>query len=135
MGVDNDRAVLYDVRNSAKIIMGSGDDVLRVDGDFYTDEVVEMGDGFDIIFIGDAHDDYLFSNTANGLRVYIDGDSSHDFTVTGVEHIKFGDGKTYEISSGTFIDGIVEGLQYTTSSCITGLTDANGDFTYFKGDE
>ena len=36
--------------------------------------------------------------------------------------------------TGTFIDSAVQGVDYTTSSGLTGTTDASGTFTYAKGD-
>ena len=35
---------------------------------------------------------------------------------------------------GTFIDSAVQGVDYTTSSGLTGTTDAFGTFTYAAGD-
>ena len=38
------------------------------------------------------------------------------------------------ITSGIFVDGIVEGLAYVTSSGFSGITDASGGFKYIDGD-
>ena len=38
------------------------------------------------------------------------------------------------INNGIFVDGIVEGLSYSTSSGLSGLTDVNGGFKYATGD-
>jgi VCBS repeat-containing protein len=36
--------------------------------------------------------------------------------------------------TGTAVDGIIEGLEYTTTSGINGFTDSKGDFSYNSGD-
>jgi hypothetical protein len=38
------------------------------------------------------------------------------------------------VNNGTFVDGIVEGLVYSTSSGLSGKTDASGNFKYTDGD-
>ncbi|MCJ8299607.1 MAG: type I secretion C-terminal target domain-containing protein, partial [Pseudomonadales bacterium] len=38
------------------------------------------------------------------------------------------------INTGMFVDGIVEGLAYSTSSGLSGITDASGGFKYIDGD-
>ena len=38
------------------------------------------------------------------------------------------------VGMGTFVDGIVEGMTYVTSSGLTGRTDSNGRFNYQSGD-
>ncbi|CAN8142249.1 hypothetical protein THIOSC13_930001 [uncultured Thiomicrorhabdus sp.] len=37
--------------------------------------------------------------------------------------------------NGTLVDGIVEGIAYSTSSGLTGFTDENGGFSYYQGDQ
>jgi len=66
-----------------------------------------------------------------------------DFSVTGAEIIHFGEDNTtyqFDAASGqyaltaTVIDGIVEGLNYVTSSGLEGFTAADGSFNYVGGD-
>ncbi|MFQ3339494.1 MAG: hypothetical protein ACI9VO_002284 [Colwellia sp.] len=98
-----------------------------------------MGDGVDKLILEDysstdfnGTDELLYDAITDTLTV---NKEDIDFKVSGLEEIYFAqDSKTYVISTGTFIDGIVEGLQYTTSSGMSGLTDATGGFTYFVGD-
>lgn len=42
---------------------------------------------------------------------------------------------TSPLLNGTLVDGIVEGIAYSTSSGLTGFTDKNGGFNYYQGDQ
>ena len=56
-------------------------------------------------------------------------------TVTSIE--ASGDSATVEVTDGstpTIIDGIIEGLEYETSSGFTDVTDADGGFSHLEGD-
>ena len=58
--------------------------------------------------------------------------SSISSTVTATEA---SNGDTEDsVQSATIVDGIIEGLEYTTSSGVSGLTDENGSFLYRSGD-
>ncbi|MFT5001687.1 MAG: hypothetical protein ACI952_000001, partial [Flavobacteriales bacterium] len=133
---DNDQ----NIQNGADIDMGSGNDTITLSGDkLDTDSIIEMGDGVDKLILEDysstdfnGTDELLYDAITDTLTV---NKEDIDFQVSGLEEIYFAqDSTTYVISTGKFIDGIVEGLQYTTSSGMSGLTDATGGFTYFVGD-
>jgi hypothetical protein len=140
MGDGNDHLIATKIESSATIIMGSGNDTITLSGDkLDTNSIIEMGDGVDKLILEDysstdfnGTDELLYNAITDTLTV---NKGNLNFQVSGLEEIYFAqDSKTYVISTGTFIDGIVEGLQYTTSSGMSGLTDATGGFTYFVGD-
>ncbi|MBL1267776.1 MAG: VWA domain-containing protein, partial [Halomonas sp.] len=71
---------------------------------------------------GDLFDEVVIRNT----------DGWYWFDVDRVEASV--DPDTSPIQNGTLVDGIVEGALYTTSSGLTGTTDAQGAFSYREGD-
>ncbi|MGY4879298.1 VWA domain-containing protein, partial [Vreelandella aquamarina] len=71
---------------------------------------------------GDLFDEVVIRNT----------DGYWDFDIDRVEASV--DPDTSPIQNGTLVDGIVEGAVYTTSSGLSGTTDAKGTFSYRQGD-
>ncbi|MBO1926177.1 cadherin domain-containing protein, partial [Thiomicrorhabdus sp. 6S2-11] len=66
------------------------------------------------------------------IRV-INTDNDKDFRVEDVSAEVVVDSSP--LLNGTLVDGIVEGIAYSTSSGLTGFTDENGGFSYYQGDQ
>ena len=147
-GSGNDTVFIGDdIINSAVINMGAGDDVLNFERKVAWLQTnyagtVDMGSGADtIVFAKGNSAEFTYSIDNSGmLHIEHKTNSAISLYVENVEHIYFGgDDKTYDVGTGAvqqgvFIDGIVSGLAYQTSSGLTGLTGENGGFNYLAGD-
>jgi len=141
-----------DLKDNASIDTGSGDDILVFEngtGNASTANAgsVDLGVGTDTItFVTGNSDDFTFAINNGVLSITSTVGQNIDFEVENVEHLYFGgDDKTFDVGAtsvtesqlvqqGIFIDGIVSGLAYTTSSGLTGFTDESGKFNYVEGD-
>ena len=139
---------------SNKIInAGDGDDIINTPSSFWkgTGQIINGEDGNDTLIIDHVKDDgttrFDIIDNANGTHTikaityneWSEWDAGYEITVNSVENIQFDDGIVSLASidntkTATLIDGIVEGVEYETSSGIIGLTDSNGDFNYKEGD-
>ena len=77
----------------------------------------------------------MVSLSADGSTVAV-GAHLNDGTGTSAGHVRVYESTgTTGLSFTTLVDGIVEGVEYTSSSGITGLTTKEGYFNYLLGDE
>ena len=160
MGDGNDTLSIKGIGNTDyEVNLGAGNDTLSISGSTINlAETIELGEGQDTLELS-ALSSSLFNgvnNSASTVTVDASGvptitfsrGNNINFTVSGAETIYFGgDDSTYQFntatgkyepapgnSSATIIDGIIEGLEYQTSSGITGLTNADGSFSFNTGD-
>ncbi|WP_211235842.1 immunoglobulin-like domain-containing protein [Psychromonas aquimarina] len=136
------------IYNGAVINMGAGNDTLNIQKSMSSDVyikgagTIDMGSGEDtIVFAQASSSEFTYSIDNSGvLHIEHKTNSRISLYVENVEHIYFGgDNKTFDVGTapvqqGVFIDGIVSGLSYKTSSGMTGLTGENGEFNYLAGD-
>ncbi|BBP45617.1 hypothetical protein THMIRHAS_09900 [Thiosulfatimonas sediminis] len=88
-------------------------------------------------------DSYSYSSGSTSITVtqsggfdeirVINTDNDKDFSVDNVSAEVMVDSSP--LLNGTLVDGIVEGIAYSTSSGLTGFTDENGGFSYYQGDQ
>ncbi|PIF04924.1 MAG: hypothetical protein CSA86_00010 [Arcobacter sp.] len=111
---------------------GAGDDTIRAGAG---DDIIDGGAGDDTLTLTGNLDDYTITRNANDSLTIADnrvGSPDGTDTVFNVETVRFANGE--EMATSTFVDGIVEGIEYTTSSGLSGLTDRNGNFDFIEGD-
>ncbi|NRA82505.1 MAG: retention module-containing protein [Gammaproteobacteria bacterium] len=145
------------------IDLGTGDDELIITGKTVkTNQVIELGDGEDTLTLSGMQSSWFTGENNGSSTVTVDAlgvptitfthGNNISFTVHSAEFIKFGEGttqQTYEFnkdltnpqytlisgsSTATVIDGIIAGLEYTTSSGVSGLTTDQGTFEFNPGD-
>jgi len=133
--------------NNKIINAGSGDDTINTPDSFWKGigQVINGEDGNDTLVINHDQDDGttrfdIVENDDGSYTIkaltYNEWDewaAGYELTVNSVENIQFNDGIVFLTSTATktatLIDGIVEGVEYETSSGLKGLTDSNGDFS------
>ena len=152
-GADDDRIYLlgdnsYEELVQATVNMGDGNDIFYFNFDLnssqsqvYQSSTIDMGTGKDVlVFTQNNRTDFTFTNTASGLQITNTSNANIDFTVANAEHIYFVASddsyniSTQQVNTGIVIDGIVKGLEYETSSGLSGYTRTDGEFDYLEGD-
>ncbi|RUM61194.1 MAG: hypothetical protein DSZ03_08890, partial [Sulfurimonas sp.] len=127
-----------------------GDDTITIRSYSHGDNYVYGGEGDDTLILDGyrAYDEnYNIVNNGNGTYTLSWHNSGHPFEVTikDIEHIRFEeDGTSYTLQSdgnyhldtesAVILDGIVAGLEYTTTSGLSGITRYDGSFDYADGD-
>jgi len=118
---------------------GDGDDVIysgsrddHIDGGAGTDRVVYSGNRDDYDIFKSLNDKYVIEDKRADAK---DGTD----TVVNVEKFTFADGTLDQANleatnRAIVVDGIIGGLEYTTSSGLTGYTQDDGSFDYLDGD-
>jgi len=149
---------------SGHIDMGTGDDTLTIEGAVAkARNVINLGDGQDTLVLSQMSSSDFELGLGNNSTVSVTNGiqsiqlihqttagTAVDMTIKSAETIIFGGDNTiytydwasqkYLLTSGgttntaTVIDGIIAGLEYTTSSGISGLTTAEGGFEFNAGD-
>ena len=112
-------------------------DSIKIGSNTYTAADFAEGKTFAIEGKGSLNVDF-----ANGTYTYtaVASEFSDDEDLAFTVKVSDADGDTAEfnvnlgVTSGTFVDGVVEGAMYTTSSGLTGTTNASGAFSYREGD-
>ncbi len=155
-GANNDRIYLLGSNNvgyswvdlnKSTINTGAGNDIFYFDFNLnqasstVKTSTIDMGTGKDIlVFTQNNRTDFTFTNTVNGLQIKDNANTNVNFTVKNAEHIYFAkSNNSYnitngQVNTGIVIDGIVKGIEYTTSSGLSGITRTDGSFDYMQGD-
>ncbi|WP_458701564.1 Ig-like domain-containing protein [Sulfurospirillum sp. 1307] len=117
------------IRPNNSIIMGSGQDTLVFDNGLIADNI-------DITYNNDGTIDLKDNISGYNINVTFDSLEKIQFTADNTSFTLGNDGTFHndDPNSAVILDAIVEGLTYTTSSGLTGLTDADGSFDYLDGD-
>ncbi|SFV61893.1 Hemolysin-type calcium-binding region [hydrothermal vent metagenome] len=118
---------------------GDGDDVIFSGS---RDDHIDGGAGVDRVVYSGSRDDYAIFKSLNDKYVIEDkrADATDGTdTVVNVEEFTFADGTVDQANLGAtnraiVVDGIVGGLEYVTSSGLTGYTQDDGSFDYLDGD-
>jgi len=160
MGDGNDTLSIKGIKDTDyEVSLGAGNDTLSISGNVINlGETIELGEGQDTLELFALSSSFFSGVNNSNSTVSVDsagvqsitftnysGGNHINFTVSGVETIYFGgDDTTYQfnaatgvyesVSTATIIDGIIAGLEYTTSSGLSGLTEDNGSFAFKEGD-
>jgi len=158
MGEGDDDLTISGIWDSStvSIDLGTGNDTLAITGIYIsTGGIIELGEGADRLeLIGLSSTLFADGNTSNSTvtvdasgvpTITFTSGNNINFTVSSAETIYFGvDDTTYQfnaatgvyesVTTATIIDGIIAGLEYTTSSGLSGLTEDNGSFAFKEGD-
>ena len=126
-----------------------GDDTITMRSYSHGENYVYGGEGEDTLILNGyrAYDEnYNIVNNGNGTyTLSYDGNHPFEVTIKDIEHIRFEeDGTSYTLEAdgnyhldtqnAVILDGIVAGLEYTTTSGLSGITRYDGSFDYADGD-
>ncbi|WP_235584740.1 Ig-like domain-containing protein [Thiomicrospira sp. WB1] len=100
------------------------------------------GNGYEEVDRGDiTHSgNYNIDSLSEGVtHVVFDGNSNNDNSSNDGFYVKLNsigssNNVTGQTETGTLIDGVLEGIVFTTISGLTGMTDDSGSFNYREGD-
>ncbi len=141
----------YDMGKAIGVIVHAegGDDTIVMRGHSHAENFVYGGEGEDTLILDGyrAEDEnYNIVNNNDGTyTISYDGNHAFEVTIKDIEHIRFDEDSTsytlqadgnyhLDTDSAVILDAIVAGLEYTTSSGLYGITDADGSFDYVEGD-
>ncbi|MBE9564696.1 MAG: hypothetical protein IMF17_05570, partial [Proteobacteria bacterium] len=124
---------------------GAGHDTVY--GSSGSDNIIG-GDGTDTIVFSGTREKYFVTQNEDGsfaVQDLRDGSPDGTDTVNTVEKFRFSDGTVNaedlvtgnpdnSIQNAVLIDGVVEGVEYNTSSGLHGFTDENGGYSFHEGD-
>ena len=100
-------------------------------------EEINGGAGRDTVRVDDSRSNYTLRVSGDTIELHAnDNPAASPVALNEVEVLRFNDATIdlTKLGSSNLIDGSVAGIEYTTSSGLSGLTDENGGFAYLEGD-